>query len=149
MSESTRKKVIGAVMVLAIIWGYYNLKPGSKPNTQIERPIAAAVQTAAPKPRSAEPPKLVNVEQKTQEAWGSDPFRVVSSPRKSVERPHQARRWLLSGILYNEQSPTAIINKQQVKIGDTVDEARVLEINKKSVRLEHNGKEMTITVTKG
>jgi len=149
MSESMRKKIIAVVMVLAIGWGYHNLKPGSKPKTESSRPVAAAVQTAAPKPASAEPPRLINIEQEAAEPWGKDPFRVVSDVRTADKRPYPKPQWQLSGILYNEQAPAAVINKQQVRVGDTVDEARVLEIKKKSVTLEHNGKQMTITVTKG
>ncbi len=149
MSESTRKKVIAAVMVLAILWGYQSLKPGAETKPESDRPVVAAVQAAAPKPRSAEPPKLVNIEQKVKEPWGNDPFRVVHDARKVDKRPLRARLWQLSGILYNERAPAAVINKQQVRVGDTVDDARVLEIKKKSVTLEHKGKQMTITVTKG
>jgi len=136
-------------MVLAILWGYHNLKPGAKPKAESSRPVAAAVQEAAPRPKSAEPPRLINIELKAKEPWGKDPFRVVSGVRKVGKRPPKKPQWHLSGIIYSEQAPAAVINKQQVRVGDTVDDARVLEIRKKSVTIEHNGEKMTITVTKG
>lgn len=69
MSESTRKKIIAAILLVALIWGYNNLfsnseKPvqNNKTTTSIQ---AQQVTTTAPAK-----PKLVNIEQKTKEPWG-------------------------------------------------------------------------------
>lgn len=147
MSESTRKKIIAGILVVVVIWGYQNLKPPSdKPAPR--KDTAAEVQKPAPKVAQAAAPKLVNVEQKVKEPWGSDPFRVVKS-RKSPGQKESALKWVLSGILYNSSSPTAIINKKPVKQGDLINGARVVRIDKKTVTLEYNGNRMTVTVTKG
>lgn len=151
MSESTRKKVILGVLVVAIIWGYNNLKPESKDSprskrTEVAQAVSPTAQPAKPTPAS---PKLVNIEKKAQEPWGEDPFRVERGVRRATQHSPQGQKWQLSGILFNSQAPVAIINNQQVKAGDTVDNARVLKIDKKAVMLEHNGTKMTITVTKG
>ncbi len=150
MTESTRKKVIIGVLVVAVIWGYSNLKPNSDSKPAAKRDTKTVVQPQAPAAlQKVAVPKLVRVEQKAKESWGEDPFRVERKHDRTSRKANKALKWTLSGILYNSHSPIAIINKQQVKNGDTVDDARVVRIDKKAVTLEHNGKQMTITVTKG
>lgn len=152
MSESTRKKVIFGILLIAIIWGYNNLKSTPKNNVPDKRSNVTAT-TAPAVGQAAKPtpavPKLVNIEKKALEPWGEDPFRVEKNTRRVSTKSPQTQKWQLSGILYNSQTPVAIINNQQVKTGDTVDNARVLKIDRKAVMLEHNGTKMTITVTKG
>lgn len=151
MSESTRKKVIMGLLVVAIIWGYNNLKPESKEKTSSKRADVTTVAPAqAPAVKSTPAaPKLVNIEKKALEPWGKDPFRVEKSTRRTAGKTPRAKGWQLSGILFNDQAPVAIINNQRVKTGDVVDNAKVLRIDRKAVMLEHNGTKMTITVTKG
>ena len=151
MSESTRKKIIAGVMVVVIIWGYSNLKPSEethpRPTRTPETPVS--VQPAPRPPKSPAAPKLVNVEQQAKEPWGADPFRVKPRSGATGKRAQKKPKWRLSGILYNAQTPIAIINKKQVKTGQTINDAKVVKIDKKAVTLEHNGKRMTLTVTKG
>ena len=150
MSESTRKKVIAGVLIVAVIWGYFNLRPAAKDKPVASRPSAAAVvPNPTPQVQAPPAPKLVNIEDKSKEPWGTDPFRVTRKAGNTDPTPYKARKWLLSGILYNAHSPAAVINKKHVTIGDIVDDAKVLKIDKKAVTLEHNGSKMTITVTKG
>ena len=152
MTESTRKKVISGVLVVAVIWGYANLKPDSDGKKPPRQDTAAAVQpqaTTVPKPAAAQAPKLVRIEEKAKESWGEDPFRVERKHTPTSRTPNKVLKWTLSGILYNSHSPIAIINRQQVRSGGSVDGARVIKIDRKAVTLEHNGKQMTITVTKG
>ncbi len=150
MTESTRKKVVVGVLVVAVIWGYSNLKPNSDSKPTAKRDTKTVVQPQAPaEQQNTVTPKLVRVEQKAKEPWGEDPFRVEKKHNRTSRKANKVINWTLSGILYNSHSPIAIINRQQVKNGDTVDDARVLKIDKKAVTLEHNGKQMTITVTKG
>ncbi|UCE24321.1 MAG: hypothetical protein JSU74_13695 [Candidatus Zixiibacteriota bacterium] len=151
MSESTRKKIIAAVMVVVIIWGYNNLKPSDGPTKKPVRTkeTAVSVQPPAPPPQSPSAPKLVNVEQQAKEPWGADPFRVKSRSGKKDGKARKKPRWQLSGILHNAQAPIAIINKRQVKTGQTINDAKVVKIDKRTVTIEHNGKRMTLTVTKG
>ncbi|MEW6412941.1 MAG: hypothetical protein AB1483_10800 [Candidatus Zixiibacteriota bacterium] len=148
MSESTRKKIIAALMVAALIWGYNNFKPESP--QPVERQQSASVaQPAAPTAPAPAKPKLVNVEQKSKEPWGSDPFRVVKGAAAQTHSRVSALKWKLSGIFYNSDSPVAIINNKRVKAGDTVSEAKVISIDKETVKLQYNGNTMTLTVTKG
>ena len=151
MTEATRKKVIAGVLVVAVIWGYQNLAPKDS-NPPAERaPAAAQVQAQTqikPTVKPAVVPKLVNVEDKSKEPWGSDPFRTVKTAVRARQNKQPAG-WLVSGILYNDRTPVAIINKTPVKVGEMIDGAKVVKIRKKTVTLQYNGTNMTITVTKG
>ena len=154
MSEGTRKKVIFGVLIVAVIWGYNNLKSDSKEKAPRKRAdVTTSAPAATPTVNEVAPnaaaPKLVNIEKKALETWGKDPFRVERSGQQSTRKPSRVRKWQLSGILFNSQAPVAIINNQQVRTGDMVDNAKVIKIDRKAVQLEHNGTKMTITVTKG
>ncbi len=151
MSESTRKKIIFGLLVVAIIWGYNNLRPTPKNAPSRHKPAATAEPNAGVDPVArpvAATPKLVNIEKKTQEPWGKDPFRVRGTTQHT-QPPQKKEKWQLSGILYNSESPVAIINDKPVRAGDLINSAKVLRIDRKSVILEHNGSKMTLTVTKG
>lgn len=147
MSEATRKKLLAGMLVVASVWAFYNhLKPQDE-----KPPSGSKVETAQPaaiQVDRAVSSEQVNIEEKTKASWGRDPFQPIKR-RSTSRKSFQKVQWRLSGILYNSQSPIAIINERPVKIGEMIDDARVLEIGKKAVTLEHNGKEFTIKVTKG
>ena len=115
----------------------------------VNHPTTTAVQREEPKTQSPATPKLVNVEQKAKEPWGSDPFLRKKVDKRPTGDTRKSLKWQLSGILYNSTSPVAIINNERVRRGDGVGGARVVSIQKTNVTLEHNGKKMTLTVSKG
>ena len=53
------------------------------------------------------------------------------------------------GIVYSENNPMAIINNKSLFIGDKINKARVVDISRKNVTLDYNGKKITLTVAKG
>jgi hypothetical protein len=57
--------------------------------------------------------------------------------------------WSLTGIIDNGSTPLAFINGKMVKVGDLVDQARVVKIEKHKVTLSHNGTEIFLRVNKG
>lgn len=60
------------------------------------------------------------------------------------EAPLQLSNFRLSGILYDEQRPLAIINNQVVEEGALINEAELLEIQKGYVKLSLQGKEFRL-----
>ncbi len=148
MSESTRKKIIAAILLVALIWGYNNLFSNSKKPVKNNK-TTTSIQAQQLTTTAPAKPKLVNVEQKTKEPWGGDPFRLETGNTSQRHSPVTVLKWKLSGIFYNSASPVAIINRKRVKAGDTVSEAKVISIDREAVTLEHNGTRMTLTVTKG
>jgi len=50
----------------------------------------------------------------------------------------------LGGISYSPTNPIAIVNGAMVTVGENVEGAKVVEINKSNVKLNHNGKEIIL-----
>ncbi|MEA2031423.1 MAG: general secretion pathway protein GspB [candidate division Zixibacteria bacterium] len=146
MNESLRKKIVYGVAAIALVWAVYNFQSdsnkSSKGNNLVtsERLVAESVVTRTPE-------KPLDVEHYQSLKWGSDPFRI---PTKTQEvQVQQNINWNLSGIVYSSDNPMAIINATTVSVGDTVDNARVVKINRKMVILDYKGSQITLTVTKG
>ncbi|MCK4606254.1 MAG: hypothetical protein KAU35_03045 [candidate division Zixibacteria bacterium] len=152
MSENTRKKVVYACFVIAVIYGSYNLLMGDDQPQMIEERqqqatnVSAAIHPAVPSPSS---PELIVTDDMISAPWGADPFRDRVTPETALSPRPNDLVWVLDGIVYSDRSPMAIINKQMVRSGDTVDKARVIAIGRKTATLEHKGKQFTLTVSKG
>lgn len=147
MSESVRKKIVFAALPLAIIWAVFNL-PGRKP--------ASPAETAPPPPQVTAPtqpgmpdPRLIDIKGEQAEPWGTGPFRCDTY--RSNAKPGTTARleWVLGGIIYSQNDPLAFINNQTVQIGDKVDDATVIAIDKRSVIIEHRGLRITLKPSKG
>ena len=128
MSENTRKKIVYACLIAAIIYGAAAIQIAATSHTSLDSAITDEMASAR---------------------WGIDPFRARVT-EESTQLPRQeVVVWVLDGIVYSDHSPMAIINKQMVRSGDTVGDARVIAIDQESATLEHKGKRFTLTVSKG
>ncbi len=146
MSEGLRKKIIYATLPLAIVWAVLNY--GNKlPSTDIDT-SSATLQTIAPITAApAADARLINIEDKQAAPWGDDPFRNTGRATSTKGRSQMA--WTLGGIIYSNQAPVAFVNEQMVRVGDTINEATVVSINKKSVVLKVRGRQITLEASKG
>lgn len=144
MNEKRRKTMVYLIFVVAVIWGVcsFSTKRGEKADVETPTTIQRRSTTSAAQPAG----KMINIEQKARAAWGVDPFRARISVKAA---PDSRPRWRLSGIVYNSQTPLAIINNRPVRAGDVIDNARVVAIDARTVTLEHNGTLFKLTVTKG
>jgi hypothetical protein len=153
MSETRRKKVLYVLLIGAIAFGVYNFSqprkhyvPGSMPQPEQEAAVTAPVV-------SAQPP--VNIEAIKKASWGRDPFRWSSrpEPRQVVSQNRSVRPstsgWNLSAILFSTSMPLAVVNGKTVRVGDIVDQAKVVKIERKKVTLQYNGATIEIQVRKG
>ena len=142
MNENLRRKIVYACLILAVVWGVYNIdfKKDTAPieQTQTSRSEINRTQDTESLSTSA-------IEEKKLLDWGQDPFRT----KTTIRRTKPAGQWVLSGILYNKTSPLAYINAQPVRVGDTVDRAKVIEIEKDFVTLEYGGNKQKIFVLEG
>ena len=156
MNDNTRTRVLYAVLAVAVLFGLYNFTIGRKsaplPTTP---PLAASV--SAPDTLHKAPIAIV-IEEFAAQPWGRDPFERsgITAPNNlaatapGVHQPlTKAAVWILTGIVYSSSSPLAFINQKAVKVGDMVDQARVVRIDKDKVLLEHNGTRFDIFITKG
>ena len=147
MNEGTRKKVVYGASVLALAWAAYNFPSGRQKPSQTDnydtsaQPIVASAVTNVPE-------KLIDVELYQSLEWGADPFRI---PEKLQTRRVQqvVKNWKLSGIVYSPDNPMAIINATTVGIGDIIENAKVIKIDRKKVTINYKGSQITLTVTKG
>ncbi len=146
MDTKKRQKFFYAVAVMVVIWGLYNIlgdsdkkaKPTPEPLKTVEK------AAATPKPVSS-----VDIEEYTKLTWGRDPFyRSVDKKAKPTVEPEPALGWILGGILWNEKSPSAVINKKIVRHGDIVNGAKVVKIDKNLVTLEKDNLEFTLNIKK-
>jgi hypothetical protein len=144
MKTATRKKVVYVALIAALIWGIYNNPFGGKlkQSTPQEEPPAPIEALAAPPPVRG---KTISVDLETV-PWGADPFRTRL---KAASPTAPKTSWKLTGIIYNKEAPLAIINHKPVGVGGTVDNAVVTRIGRHSVTLDHNGRLMQLTVTRG
>ena len=149
MMPSTRKKLLYVLLGLAVLWGAYNMNVSNRAELDANLPPTPAGVT----PALVATRFYVDLEAYRQLPWGADPFRVPSSGTVTHRTsPGPAARtsaasWRLSGILYSDQQPLAIINNRPVGVGDRVDGATVVEIKKRQVTVESDGRRISLTVT--
>lgn len=149
MNEKIRKGMVWGSLVGATLYGAYNFSGPDEATSYRQDQL----KTIAPLPAQATEKtvrQFIDVEEKAKAEWGTDPFRA-KKPRKtrSVKVQRAEAEWILSGILYNSSQPLAVINKRTVKAGDTIDRARVIQIDRKKVLLEYKGSRFELRVTKG
>ena len=77
------------------------------------------------------------------DSWGRDPFFFTTSGMAGSG----LEGLVLNGIVWDKDNPYAIINDDVVKIGDKLDDMRVVEISEKSVTLEQDGKRYTLQLS--
>lgn len=140
MNEKIRKRIVFAMLPLAIIWAAYKFS-GPKPEIEIERP--ETIKPITTQQMAAEGNAVRHPDMSTK-PWGLDPFRTVRTVPSKKDLA-----WTVTGILYNSVTPLAYVNREMVREGDTIDDAVVVKIDKRSVTLEYRGDQFTIAVSKG
>jgi len=71
-----------------------------------------------------------------------DPMRPPRGATVSDDKP--TIPFVLSSTLIARERRSAVINSRNVGVGDSVDGARVLEIQPAQVRLQHQGRQLTL-----
>ena len=99
-------------------------------------PLSAAAAPAAPPAATTQPAAAV---QPT--ALAQQPVAAPPSPAPAAATPPvDLKRYKLTGVLADCDGGTAIINGQVVRIGETVDDAKVVKITGRSVHVEIAGR---------
>jgi len=144
MSERMRKVLVYGSLVMALCYGAYNFSGSSRPNAT-EQPLTIEPLAAGPAQPVAPALKARDLTQLEEATWGIDPF--ANPKRKTVAGPRLS--WNLKGIVYNPARPLAYINGVRVGIGDMVNSAKVIAIDKTKVTLSYQGNEFDVFVHKG
>ena len=149
MTEKTRKMLVFATLPIAVVWAVFNFPTKKQAPVVSQPPVAPAALKAPAVPKAPVNAGLIDVEQMESEPWGSDPFHTNYAGSAVPDRPAAPQEWTLKGIVYAKDNPLAFINRQSVRVGDIVNDAEVVKINKNSVIIKHNDREITLTVNKG
>ena len=149
MSEGLRKKIVFATLPLAILWAAFNFST-REPMAPIESSSAPSLETIAPitAPTQSDA-RFINIKEKQAEPWGEDPFRTFPGRLAAAPKAGSQLAWTLGGIIHGDRSSVAFVNEQMVRVGDRVDEATVVSINRKSVVLDIRGRRITLKLNKG
>ena len=148
MTETKRKKLTYASLVVAVVWGAYNFPFGdSQSSKQGNVSVVNSTPAVEQQISSSERISTAKIESAS---WGNDPFQAkTASITKTEWTDPDSPVWVLSGIVYNPHNPIAIINHKTVRLGDTIDNAEVKSIEAKHVVLDYKGESFRLTVTKG
>ncbi len=151
MNEQMRTKVIAGFLIAALIWAGFSFKSENKKTSDTALETIQALNPETPT-NNVRKNNYIDIKKYDTLSWGRSPFYLssLSTLKKSqTTANNDALSWILSGIIFNSKSPTAIINKRPVKIGDTVDKALVKNIDKEKVIIKYNQEIITLTVSKG
>ncbi len=82
-----------------------------------------------------------------------DPFLIAginsSSGQPVAVKAGSTEKLALKGWVWNTGSPQAIINSRIVKVGDTIEDAKIIAITKDGVAVNRNGAEFILKTGKG
>ncbi len=155
MNDRTRKIIVLSSLPVALIWGYYNLIAKSDTTTGPwpDNQAAATVASALPAPLPSPATDSAIIQKIRTRSWGVDPFRgrTVSHGEPTIAQPTVTKSglsWVLNGIIFSETSPVAYVNGRLVKVGEIVNTAKVVSIDRRTVTLEIDGRRMTISLSK-
>lgn len=153
MNDKLRKGMVFGLLGLAVLFGAYNLipyyfAPSSKSQSQSSAQEVPESPLALASASTTNPP--VGAEELAAKKWGQDPFRTrPTNKRRPTRAKIGPKQWLLSGIVYSDVNPLAIINSRTVGRGDSIDGAKVIRIGRKEVLMDLHGSRFTLKVNKG
>ena len=116
---------LGVISVVIFVYGVIsprrNLRRGDMP-PGIEHRMDKEIEIVVPVQREAERTKYVK--------WGRNPFVLGDVSESTAE-------FTLTGVMWNEEKPQAIINNVLVGVGQKVNGSAVVEIRRNSVILSN------------
>ena len=140
--------LVTALLVVLTLLVIYNVKRvmARRPNSpliSVTSPLIGQSETKETSP-APEGESLTGLKQKAKEMkWDRDPF--ILSIEKGEELPTLQLK--VTGIIYDEARPEAtyaIINDQVIRIGDSIDGIRVIDIQADAVQLKKFDRQFTL-----
>ncbi|KAA3633859.1 MAG: hypothetical protein DWP97_08285 [Calditrichaeota bacterium] len=151
MTDKTRQKVIAVSMVASLIWAGANYNSDKKNDIPVEKAKTIQPLDASKVNRLQKNLSKNIIDEYSNKSWGRSPFVSTYSVTKSGTTAFTSESigWNLSGIIFNKTSPVAVINKRPVMVGQTVDRAEVIAIEKNEVIIKIDDKQIKLNVSKG
>jgi len=147
LNKTLRKAIIFGLLVITLIWGYFNLfDKKNPPAVSKSQPMQNFTYRNSDSSIIDQPLSKEVIEEYVRKSWGRDPFyhnhRIVK-PAANTENIHPK----LSGISYRELNSQAVINGQILRTGDSLLDYRVTGIFKDHVVLERGKQMVTLWVS--
>lgn len=146
-----KEKIILSVLgvLITVIWAPALFSGPRRQDRAASSPIPALTQAGAPGTEAAgSPAGQKGADLLGMSGWGENPFvadrGAGSSPALISNRGETG--YALSGILWDAESPSAVINNQVVGLGDRLDQWQVMEIRKDRVVLSDGSSTQTLRV---
>lgn len=142
MDKKKKQLIItGVLLVIMVVMMAQALFPAKKGGTRQAKAAASAAGVSTETMtanmsflavvRQNESARLLQ-ETQWDKPWGRDPFALSQLTGGSAE---SVGNFVLSGIVWDERMPVAIINQKLTKSGDGIDGCRVVEIRRSSVTI--------------
>jgi hypothetical protein len=145
MNARNRQYFIYALLFFAVIFAAFNFLGGDNEKTPASETDPDAVDTAATNPKAP-----IDFAYYDSLPWMADPFfRGQVKTNRIPPLIVSDTGYTLNGILFDEINPTAIIDGQIVRLGDDINNARVIKIDKNQVILKtQNKSNITLSLAK-
>lgn len=146
MNQKLRKQILFGCLGAAILWASFNMgengldQPGKYDLTTIQSLTPGLVGDSVPINVVIDTNRLMLA------TWGPNPLRSTKKLRRRIA---PLLSWKLTGIVFNAAGPLAFVNQKIVKVGDMIDQAKVIKIDKHTVILRYSNEFITLTVSKG
>ena len=116
--------------------------PSPAPSTAIRPSVTAPVEKLA---ASITPPLPARVAQVTNDTSKAEtPPPPKPAPKPIAPAPRMLPKLVLQGVTIQGGLREVLINGQTLGVGDVIDEARVLAIDSRSVRMQFDGREVVL-----
>lgn len=153
MSEKTRKGLVFGLLILVLVWAYFNFSgPGAKKNDRTSRMTGRTSGAPVSRPAPAIAKAITDSICREYESkpWGKDPFyHWFELPAGSGGPVYSEEvRWHLLGVIFREYQAQALINNHIVTVGDEIEGFRVAEIFRDSVVLKNGDTVVTLRLAK-
>lgn len=123
---------LGGLAVLSLVYGVVTPSKARRGASETSTPVSSTSKIRMPLERE--------IKRSSHPSWGRNPF---SQPGAEV-----LKRPTLSGIAWDEKSPSAIINDQIVGVGDQIGGSTVVAIRPNSVVLNDGEHDFELSVSR-
>ncbi len=149
MSLSRKQWITLAVLglLVVVVWTRALFRPGDRPRQGLPGPTPVG-DAGSPQAlrQAAAPAAAASAAEPSSGEWKENPFLADRQPDRPAPTVDNPEGMILSGILWDPESPTAVVDNQVVGPGESVGSWRVVEIQKDRVILSDGSSTRTLEV---